>query len=251
MAEFASSLDPMVLRGLFLVPRLCPGLYNVPMTIYEHVMIGVNGSLAFGLNRRYGWQIVALSGIAAILPDLDGLTILLSLPGSAWQSNYQLFAQGHRVWTHNLLVAGLLAAVVSALFYCFDILTRIQRRLANYWAMFKIGDNLYHPGGNHSFGRMMIWMIVGVAAAYSHLLMDCLFSIGKELPVWGVPLFWPFSDKSYAYPMVPWGDVGATIILAASMFMMIRWPKRIQPIACGSLMLEVCYIIVRGSHVLQ
>ena len=40
-------------------------------------MLGVDGALAVGLHRRYGWQIVAWSGCAAVLPDWDGLTLLL------------------------------------------------------------------------------------------------------------------------------------------------------------------------------
>lgn len=47
------------------------------MTVYEHAMIGINGALAMGLQRRHGWQIIALAGFAAVLPDLDGLTLLL------------------------------------------------------------------------------------------------------------------------------------------------------------------------------
>jgi membrane-bound metal-dependent hydrolase YbcI (DUF457 family) len=212
------------------------------MTIYEHAMIGVNGALALGLHRRYGWQIVTLSGVAAILPDLDGLTILL---------NKQLFAEAHRVWTHNLLIVGLLAAIVSALFYCYDIPARIQRRLAKHWTMFKTGDCFESTSGYFSYGRLTLWIVVAIVAAYGHLLMDVVFSIGKDLPVWGVPLFWPFSNEYYSYPLVPWGDIGATIILAASMFCMIRWPARIQAIAGGSLALVLCYIIIRGSHILQ
>ncbi len=91
------------------------------MTIYEHAMVGINGMLALGLRRRHGWQIVALAGFAAVLPDFDGLTILLGP---------QCYAEGHRLWAHNLLVAGLAAAVVSAAAYYTDALTRIQRWLA-------------------------------------------------------------------------------------------------------------------------
>jgi hypothetical protein len=58
------------------------------MTIYEHAMIGINGTLALGLNRRHGWQIVAFAGLAAVLPDLDGLAIVLGP---------SLYADGHRL----------------------------------------------------------------------------------------------------------------------------------------------------------
>ncbi|MEN6458225.1 MAG: hypothetical protein ABFC63_04790 [Thermoguttaceae bacterium] len=59
------------------------------MTVYEHAMIGINGTLAIGLYRRHGWQIVALAGVAAEIPDLDGLAIVLGP---------SLYADGHRYW---------------------------------------------------------------------------------------------------------------------------------------------------------
>ena len=63
--------------------------------------------------------------------------------------------------------------------------------------------------------ELALWLAVGVLAAYSHLLVDVFFSAGKGQPVWGVPLCWPFSNAAWAYPLVPWGDVGATVIFAA------------------------------------
>ena len=100
------------------------------MTVYEHAMIGINGTLAMGLHRQHGWQIVALAGMAAVLPDLDGLTILLGP---------SLYADGHRLWGHNLLVAGLVAAVVSVVAYQTDTPTKAQRWLARHWKIFSIG----------------------------------------------------------------------------------------------------------------
>ena len=47
------------------------------MTSYEHAMLGIDGALALGLHRRYGWQIVAAAGCVAVLPDWDGLSICL------------------------------------------------------------------------------------------------------------------------------------------------------------------------------
>ncbi len=102
------------------LPRInCPD--NSAMTVYEHAMIGINGTLALGLQRRQGWQIVAWAGLAALLPDADGVTILFG--GRA-------YADGHRLWGHNLLVVGLVAAAVSVVVYRSDVLTRVQRRLA-------------------------------------------------------------------------------------------------------------------------
>ena len=71
------------------------------MTSFEHAMVGITGAVAANLHRRHGWPIVALAGFAAMLPDWDGLTILCGI---------HCYAAAHRVWGHNLLVAGLVGA---------------------------------------------------------------------------------------------------------------------------------------------
>jgi membrane-bound metal-dependent hydrolase YbcI (DUF457 family) len=206
------------------------------MTVYEHAMVGVTGALAAGLQRRHGWQLIAWGGFAAILPDCDGLTLVLGA---------HLYAEGHRLWTHNLLVAGLLAATLSVAAYQTDALTKIQNRLARHWAVFSIRGSPTHTPTRRG-AEMWLWLVVGVVAAYSHLLIDVAFSAGRNLPVWGVPLLWPFSSAACAYPLVPWGDIGATVIFVAAMFAMLRWPARIRAIAAGSLIAVVAYMIVRG-----
>jgi membrane-bound metal-dependent hydrolase YbcI (DUF457 family) len=206
------------------------------MTIYEHATVGIDGALAAGLQRRHGWQIIALAGVAATLPDCDGLSILLG---------FHYYAEAHRLWAHNLLVTGLLAAVVSAAIYGWDALTRIQRWLAKHWKTFSTGGVRAERPPRRA-GELCLWVAVGVLAAYTHLGIDILYSAGKDLGIWGVSIFWPFSDTSYAYPMVSWGDIGATVILAVGMFAMVRWPKRIQAIAAGSLLAVAVYIVVRG-----
>ena len=93
---------------------------------------------------------------------------------------------------------------------------------------------------------VLLWAIVGLAAAYSHLAMDVLFSYGRDLPVWDVPLLWPFSKKGWAVPTVPWGDPVPTVLFAAGMLAMARWRTKTQPVALGTLALVAAYIVVRG-----
>jgi membrane-bound metal-dependent hydrolase YbcI (DUF457 family) len=205
------------------------------VTLFEHALIGIDGALALGLQRQHGWQIVALAGVAALLPDIDGLTILFGP---------QCYAGGHRVWGHNLLVTGLLAAIVSAAVYYSDSLTRIQRRLGRHVQALSISNA--EKAAERRRADLLLWLTVGVAAAYSHLLADVVFSAGKDLPVWGVPLLWPFSAKEWAFPLLPWGDIGATLILAAGMFAMLRWPKQARLIAAGSLLATAAYLAARG-----
>ncbi len=233
----------------------------IAMTVYEHAMLGIDGALAAGLQRRHGWQIVALAGVAALLPDFDGLTILLGL---------NCYAEGHRVSAHDLLVAGLAAAVVAGLAYGLDAPGRVQRWLAGRGILPSVAEaNGPHPGplprgegiGNGPHSNLLqrgegidlrggvelaLWLAVGVLAAYSHLLADVFFSAGKGQPVWGVPLGWPFSAATWAYPMVPWGDIGTTVIFAAGMFAMLRWRAWTQAIAAGTLAAVAAYVVVRG-----
>jgi membrane-bound metal-dependent hydrolase YbcI (DUF457 family) len=93
---------------------------------------------------------------------------------------------------------------------------------------------------------LSLWAIVGLVAAYSHLAMDVLYSYGRGLPVWDVPLLWPFSARGFAYPAVPWGDPGTTLIFVAGMFAMARWRPATQQIAAITLALVAAYIVIRG-----
>lgn len=141
-----------------------------------------------------------------------------------------------------MLVAGLTAAILSAAACATDFFGIVQRRLAGRWPAFGAAS----VDSPHCASECLLWAAVGLAAAYGHLAMDVFYSIGTNLPVWGVPLFWPFSSEAWAFPLVPWGDVGATLIFAASMFAMIRWPRWTQSIAAGSLIAVGVYMAVRG-----
>jgi membrane-bound metal-dependent hydrolase YbcI (DUF457 family) len=206
------------------------------MIVYEHAMIGIDGALALGLERRQGWQIVALAGIAAVLPDVDGLTILFGI---------QCYSDGHRVWAHNLLVAAMTAAIVSVVMCRTDILTQGRDWLGKRVAAFSDRDSA-PVQASRGWATLGLWLTVGIAAAYSHLLADMAASIGRDMPVWGVPLLWPFSDRAFAMPLIRWGDVGPTLILAAGMFAMLRWQKRTQSIAIGALAATAAYLLIRG-----
>ncbi|MBN2293430.1 MAG: metal-dependent hydrolase, partial [Pirellulales bacterium] len=200
-------------------------------------MLGINGAAALGLHRRHGWQIVALAGFSAALPDWDGLTIILGA---------NCYAAAHRVCGHNLLVAGLLGAVTGWLCYRFDFFTKIQQAAARKWPLFATAEPDL-ASGQHSPRESLVWIAVGLIAAYSHLLADLLFSAGDSLPVWHIPLFWPFSHAGFACPMVPWGDVGTTVIFALGMIFMARRPRYIQSTAICTLLLVALYIMLRGS----
>jgi len=206
------------------------------MTTYKHAMLGVTGTLAAGLDRRYGWQIAAVAGFIAVLPDWDGLSIVF---GAA------VFDRAHRTLGHNLLVCTLLGAVVAALDYRYDLASRVKDSAGRYLRLLASKQpstkrNVFRGHG------LCIWIVTGVLASLSHLAADLVFSGHATLSDWGLRVFWPFSDRVWVYPMVPWGDPGTTLIFVAGMFAMIRWPSRRQLAAGMTLTLVLGYISIRG-----
>lgn len=195
------------------------------MTLYEHAMFGGTLALAAGVQRRHGGAIVGMAAVAAALPDADGLSLLFG-PSA--------YAGIHRVWGHNLLVAGGLGCLVGAVGFAIR-LSAIRRR--------KPDLKLQAPQQLRFSGRaLMLWILVGGCAGLSHLTADLVYSGGANLPVWPVPLFWPYSNQGWALPIVPWGDLGTTLIFIAEMFAIYRWPKRAQVIACLTLVAVLLYI---------
>lgn len=197
-------------------------------------MLGVDAALAAGLQRRYGWQIVAWSGCAAALPDWDGLTLAFGI---------RCFDAGHRVWGHNLLVAGLAGLALGAGVCWSDLFTRAAQAVAG--RRRSIPDSMPEQT-RRSAGALVVWALVGMVASYSHLAMDLVFSSGNGLPVWEVPLCWPFWKRGWAWPMVPWGDPAPSILFAAGMLAMAGWPRKTRLLAGGTLGLVAAYIVVRG-----
>lgn len=206
------------------------------MTTYEHAMLGVTGALAAGLHRRYGWQIVALGGFASALPDWDAVSIVF---GAA------VFDRVHRTVGHNLLVCILVGAAVACLDCHCDLASR-GRELAGRLLRVFATKEFSIRGSALPAHRLCVWITTGVLASLAHLAADLVFSGHAVLSDWGLRLFWPFSDRVWAYPLVPWGDPSATAIFAAGMFAMIRWPTRLQLIAALTLALVLGYIGIRG-----
>ncbi|GHT15219.1 hypothetical protein FACS1894170_12720 [Planctomycetales bacterium] len=206
------------------------------MTTIEHALLGADLVLAAGLNRRFGWQLAAFAGVCAVLPDWDGLTILWSVP---------LFDTAHRSWGHGLLTSAFVAVFFALLDYRFDLMQRVAgffRRLLRV----QIPDTLLRRRQQLSFFEACIWIAVAIVASYSHLLADIIVSGTATLSDWDVKIFFPFSDKGIVYPLVPWGDVGNTVILLLGMFAMLRWNNRVQTIAVITLSLVIAYSTTRS-----
>jgi membrane-bound metal-dependent hydrolase YbcI (DUF457 family) len=197
------------------------------MTVYEHAMLGVNLSLFAGLRRRYGWWLVAVAGVAAALPDWDGLSIAFGPTA---------YARAHRVWGHNLLVAGLAGLSVGIVGWLVTRSSRVQTLAARY--------SVAAPRSPGVSG-VVVCSFTGMLAGLSHLPADVVFNGGRDLPAWPVPLLWPFDSRGWAVPVVPWGDIVVTLLFTAGMFALYRWPARDRAIAALTLAAASAYLLAR------
>ncbi|HLN28657.1 MAG TPA: metal-dependent hydrolase [Gemmataceae bacterium] len=92
---------------------------------------------------------------------------------------------------------------------------------------------------------IVLWIGTGAAASLSHLVADIFYSGHRGGDVWPLRLLWPFSDRGWAFPIIDWGDLGATIILVAEMFALYRWPALAQRIAWAGLAAVCLYVGTR------
>jgi inner membrane protein len=205
------------------------------MTTFEHAMLGTTGALAAGLQCR-SWQIVAMAGVAAVLPDWDGLSILF---GAA------AFDEFHRAVGHSVLVATGVAIVVALAEYRLRFMARFAALLGQRIDGFPVEVTDLQKGISVREG-VTIWTLTAVLATWSHLAADLVFSSHGELSNWGLKLFWPCSQATYVFPAVRWGDVLPTIILVLGMFAMLRWRSCTQRLATLTLFALVGYIALRA-----
>ncbi len=198
-------------------------------------MLGINGVLAAGLHRRWGWTIAALAGVAAVSPDWDGAFLLVSQ--STW------LVEAHRVWGHNLLACALIGVLLGVADYYFDIVTRCGRLFVRLARLTVPMDQLNAREQSSRVG-LVTWILVAVVAALSHLPADMVVSGTEELPDWPIQLLWPFSSQGWVFPLMPWGHPGITIVFVIGMFAMVRWKSRVQSIACLTLAVVVTYMAI-------
>lgn len=200
-------------------------------------MLGANGVIASGLHRRFGWQLVALAGIAAIAPDWDGLTVLFDT---------SLFDQGHRVWGHNVFACCLTGALIGVLDYRLDLIGRAARWFTRFPALAGLRDVTVSQQ-DQTCTRLITWMLVAITSALSQIPADAVVSGGQGLGDWPIKVLWPVSDVEVVYPMVPWGDPGITIVFCIGMLVAARTRDRLQLIAGATLLSVAGYILIRGS----
>ena len=211
------------------------------MTTFEHALLGMNGLLATGLQRTHGWKLAALAAVAAIAPDWDGLPMLIDMAR---------FESGHRVWGHNVLACVLTGILLGIVDYRFDIAGRIAKVLTRFGPMkeLKSAADVRETFATRS---TLIWIIVAILAALSQIPADAVVSGAEGLSDWAIKPFWPFSDWPLVYAMVPWGNIGVTLIFAIAMIAQIKRPSSTQRIAITALLAVIAYIVFWGLIVHQ
>ena len=204
-------------------------LYSlVSMTTPEHTLVGIHLAVALGVYSRFGWPAVALAGVASNLPDWDGLPMLLDMAR---------FEKGHRVWGHNLM-----AIVVSSILLAgSEVRFRWIEWFAGWLGRFVPGASPLRSGVAVGWAFFLIAMV----AQCVHLPCDMVVSGGQGLTDWPVQPWWPLSKIGYTFGLIPWGDVGPTLIL---MLGAIVLAKGFSPrcVSAGTLISLVGYLMVRG-----
>jgi membrane-bound metal-dependent hydrolase YbcI (DUF457 family) len=150
------------------------------------------------------------------------------------------FEIGHRVWGHNVLACALMALLLTVLFVNLDVWERV---LGMHASLHKYSA----PIKAMSKSAWAVWWLAMFVAALSQIPADIVVSGGKGLTDWPLKPFWPFSDYSVVYPMVPWGNVGVTVLFAIGMIAMAKQTRYLQTISLITLLAVTIYIVAWGT----
>ncbi len=203
------------------------------MTTPEHTLVGIHLVLAAGCHRYWGWPAVALAGVASNVPDWDGLPMLVDM---------QRFECGHRVWGHNLLAILLSSLVLGWSQARFRLPELIAERVRR----FLPAHGTKTPTSLAFFHGLLVFTLIAFVAQLVHLPCDMVVSGGSGLTDWLVRPFWPFANVGYVFPLIPWGDVGPTVILMAGAIALAKLPSRVTAVSAFTLAVLVLYLLVRG-----
>lgn len=203
------------------------------MTSPEHTLVGVHGAFALGLHCRWGWPAVAMAGLASIVPDWDGLLILLDV---------KQFDTGHRVWGHNLLAIAASSALLGWSQHKYRWIERVWRAVQRKPATALLGVISEVP----PTGSAGAFIGIACVAQLIHLPCDMVVSGGRGLSDWPIQPLWPFSTRELAFPLIPWGDIGPTVILMGGAIAMAKRTDLVRPLAVATLVVLGAYLVARG-----
>lgn len=202
------------------------------MTSPEHTLVGILGAFSLGLHHRLGWTAVAFAALVSNIPDLDGLPMLVDM---------ERFEAGHRVWGHNLFAIAITTLIVALT----QFRSRWIERVAMRSARFLPSDVRVADEPDRRRISLKTWITIGLLFQCVHLVCDITVSGGNGLSDWHVKPFWPFSESGYVFPLIPWGDIGPTVIMMLGIIGIAKMgnAKRVSTVALGTLCV---YMLARG-----
>ena len=203
------------------------------MTSPEHTLVGILGAMSIGLHKRLGWPVVVFAGLASNVPDWDGVPMLFDM---------QKFESGHRVWGHSvgsILITALILAWAQNGF-------RFIEKLAERCKPFLPSELKFPERKSLEPIPFTSLAMVGVLFQAIHLVCDMTVSGGRGLSHWEVQPLWPFSAIGFVVPLLPWGDIGPTLITMASLIFMAKYPGHSQRYAVLGLVILGTYMVLRG-----
>lgn len=205
------------------------------MTSPEHTLVGIHLAFACGLHRRFGWKAVAMAAVASNVPDWDGLPMLFDM---------QRFEAGHRAWGHSLVSIALTSLILGVTQAVFDWLGAIGK-----WLSKRFPNLIPEPADAarmSAAAATLTFMGIALISQLLHLPCDMVVSGGSGLTDWPIQVGWPFSKQGYVFPLIPWGDVGPTLILMSGVLVIAKRRSQVPATSALTLIALVVYLIVRG-----
>lgn len=207
------------------------------MTTPEHTLVGIHFAFATGLHRFFGWRGVAMAGIASNVPDWDGIPMLFDM---------QRFEGGHRVWGHCILSIFLASLLLGFFQIRWDWIGSIANRFPIPLPKNAVAD----PPRNTKwqFGGIggLVFAAVAMCAQLLHLPCDMVVSGGTGLSDWAIQPWWPFSSAAYVFPLIPWGDIGPTVILMCGIIVIAKRNSHLSQTSWLTILVLCGYLVVRG-----
>jgi membrane-bound metal-dependent hydrolase YbcI (DUF457 family) len=207
------------------------------MTSPEHTLVGIHFAFATGIHRCVGWRGVTMAGIASNIPDWDGIPMLFDM---------QRFESGHRVWGHCLLSIILTSVLIGFMQIRWDWIGRGANRLQSVLPQAEMVVAQQEKQETDGFMGGLVFALIGMCAQLLHLPCDMVVSGGSGLSDWAVQPLWPFLNSAYVYPLIPWGDIGPTVILMAGIIAIAKRKNHISQIACLTIGTLSGYLVVCG-----
>jgi hypothetical protein len=92
----------------------------------------------------------------------------------------------------------------------------------------------------------LVFALIGMCVQLLHLLCDMVVSGGNGLSDWAIQPWWPFSTAGYVYPLIPWGDIGPTVILMAGIIAAAKLKSHLSQTSWLTIVTLCGYLLMRG-----